>query len=53
MKRKFKHKKLLKVNIEIIEHEWYSKFNKEYYKKLMLIKNKIINKLYNEYKRSH
>jgi len=32
MKRKFKHKKLLKVNIEMIEHEWYSKFNKEYYK---------------------
>ncbi len=31
MKRKFKHKKLLKVNIEIIEHEWYSKFNREYY----------------------
>ena len=32
MKRKFKHKKLLKVNIEMIEQEWYSKFNKEYYK---------------------
>ena len=32
MKRKFKHKKLLKVNIEVIEHEWYSKFNKAYYK---------------------
>ncbi len=31
MKRKFKHKKLLKVNIEMIEHEWYSRFNKEYY----------------------
>ena len=32
MKRKFKHKKLLKVNIEMIEHEWYSRFNKAYYK---------------------
>ena len=32
MKRKFKHKKLLKVNIEVIEREWYSKFNNEYYK---------------------
>ncbi len=32
MKRKFKHKKLLKVNIEMIEQEWYNRFNKEYYK---------------------
>ena len=32
MKRKFKHKKLLKVNIEMIEYEWYSRFNKAYYK---------------------
>jgi len=32
MKRKFKHKKLLKVNIEIIEQEWYTKFNKACYK---------------------
>ena len=36
MKRKFKHKKLPKVNIEIIEHEWYSKFNKAYYKPVKL-----------------
>ena len=28
-------------------------FNKKYYKKLMLIKNKIVNELYNEYKKSH
>ena len=32
MKRKFKHKKLLKVNIEMIENEWYYRFNKAYYK---------------------
>jgi hypothetical protein len=32
MKYKFKHKKLLKVNIQMIEDEWYSRFNKEYYK---------------------
>ena len=32
MKYKFKHKKLLKINIQMIEDEWYSKFNKEYYK---------------------
>ena len=37
MKRKFKHKKLLKVNIEMIEYEWYSRFNKEYYKQNKLI----------------
>jgi hypothetical protein len=32
MKYKFKHKKLLKINIQMIEDEWYSRFNKAYYK---------------------
>ena len=32
MKYKFKHKKLLKINIQMIEDELYSRFNKEYYK---------------------
>ena len=32
MKRKFKHKKLLKVNIEMIEYNYYYKFNNNYYK---------------------
>jgi len=32
MKRKFKHYKLLKVEIEMVEYEWYSRFNKEFYK---------------------
>ena len=31
MKYKFKHKKLLKINIQMIEDEWYSRFNKAYY----------------------
>ncbi len=35
MKRKFNHKRIFNANkqqIMMIEDEWYSKFNKEYYK---------------------